>query len=159
MTAPDCGGSGAVCVDRIYRADSFDMLPSIADGSVDLVVCDGPWGVTANEWDRIGSVQEFNLRLIRIFAHKLKDGGALYLFGKPDCIDFIDYRPFLNLRSKIVWYNRVGCLRAVLVIPTTTTSFAISSRATGRKLTTWTKFGFPSSWSSNTDDGASAFLR
>ena len=105
MTAPDCGGSGAVCVDRIYRADSFDMLPSIADGSVDLVVCDGPWGVTANEWDRIGSVQEFNLRLIRIFANKLKDGGALYLFGKPDCIDFIDYRPFLNLRSKIVWYQ------------------------------------------------------
>ena len=35
----------------------------------------------------------------------MKDGAALYLLGKPDCVDFIDYRPFLNLRSKIVWYQ------------------------------------------------------
>lgn len=92
-------------LDRIHHADAFDLLPSIADGSVDLVVCDGPYGVTANAWDRVGGVQEFNLELIRIFSRKLKDGGALYLFGKPDCVDFIDYRPFLDLRSKIVWYQ------------------------------------------------------
>jgi len=91
--------------DRIYRADAFDMFSLIDDGSIDLVVCDGPYGVTTNGWDRISNIQEFNLELIRIFAAKLKDGGALYLFGKPDCIDFIDYRPFLNLRSKIVWYQ------------------------------------------------------
>lgn len=91
--------------DRIYHADAFDMLPKIDDGSVDLVVCDGPYGVTTNQWDRISDIQEFNLKLISIFAAKLKEGGALYLFGKPDCIDFIDYRPFLNLRSKIVWYQ------------------------------------------------------
>lgn len=35
----------------------------------------------------------------------MKDGAALYLFGKPNCIDFIDYCPYLNLRSKIVWYQ------------------------------------------------------
>jgi site-specific DNA-methyltransferase (adenine-specific)/adenine-specific DNA-methyltransferase len=92
-------------VDRIYHADAFEMFPQIDDGSIDLVVCDGPYGVTTNEWDRISNVQEFNLKLISIFAPKLRDGGALYLFGKPDCIDFIDYRPFLNLRSKIVWYQ------------------------------------------------------
>jgi DNA modification methylase len=45
------------------------------------------------------------LNLIRTFSQKLKAGGALYLFGKPDCIDFIDYRPFLKLRSKIIWYQ------------------------------------------------------
>jgi DNA modification methylase len=92
-------------LDKIYQADAFDLLPKIDDGSVDLIVCDGPYGVTTNQWDRINNIQEFNLKLIRIFAAKLKDGGALYLFGKPDCIDFIDYRPFLSLRSKIVWYQ------------------------------------------------------
>ncbi len=81
------------------------MFPHIEDGSIDLVVCDGPYGITSNKWDRIGNIQEFNLKLISIFAAKLKDGGALYLFGKQDCIDFIDYRPLLNLRSKIVWYQ------------------------------------------------------
>ena len=91
--------------DRIYHADAFEILPKIDDGSIDLVVCDGPYGVTTNQWDRIKNIQEFNLRLISIFAAKLKEGGALYLFGKPDCIDFVDYRPFLTLRSKIVWYQ------------------------------------------------------
>jgi len=92
-------------IDRVYQADSFEMFPRIHDGSIDLVVCDGPYGVTKNKWDRISKIQEFNLRLISIFAAKLKEGGALYLFGKPDCIDFIDYRPLLKLRSKIAWYQ------------------------------------------------------
>lgn len=90
---------------RIYHGDAFQLLPQLDDASVDLAVCDGPYGVTANEWDRVGGIQEFNLALIRILARKLKDGGALYLFGKPDCIDFIDYRPFLELRSRIAWFQ------------------------------------------------------
>ena len=94
-----------LAIDKIHQGDAFELLPCVADSSVDLVICDGPYGVTANDWDRVGSIQEFNLELIRIFAAKLKDGGALYLFGKPDCLDFIDYRPYLNLRSRIVWYQ------------------------------------------------------
>jgi len=92
-------------IDRIHHADAFEMFPLVDDGSVDLVVCDGPYGVTTNKWDKIGNIQEFNLMLIGIFAAKLKPGGALYLFGKPECVDFIDYRPFLSLRAKIVWYQ------------------------------------------------------
>jgi site-specific DNA-methyltransferase (adenine-specific)/adenine-specific DNA-methyltransferase len=92
-------------LDKIYNADAFEMFPKIDNGSIDLVVCDGPYGVTTNKWDQVSDIQGFNLKLISIFAAKLKDGGTLYLFGKPNCIDFIDYRPFLNLRSKIVWYQ------------------------------------------------------
>ena len=92
-------------LDKILHADAFDVLPKLDDESVDLIICDGPYGVTSNEWDRVDNVQEFNLRLIKIFSRKMKKGAALYLFGKPDCVDFIDYRPYLNLRSKIVWYQ------------------------------------------------------
>ena len=80
-------------------------MGNIEDDSVDLIICDGPYGVTRNNWNRIYSVQEFNFDLIKRFSFKLKDGGALYLFGKPDCIDFIDYWPYLNLKAKIVWYQ------------------------------------------------------
>lgn len=89
----------------ITCGDSFELLRKVADGSVDLIVCDGPYGVTQNGWDRITCIQEFNLKLIRQFSAKLKAGGTLYLFGKQDCIDFIDYRPYLNLKTKIVWYQ------------------------------------------------------
>ena len=89
----------------IHCGDTFMLLKEVEDTSVDLIVCDGPYGVTENAWDKISSIQEFNLDLIEKFTPKLRDGGALYLFGKSDCIDFIDYRKFLNLRSKIVWYQ------------------------------------------------------
>ena len=89
----------------IHCGDTFTLIKEVADASIDLIVCDGPYGVTTELWDQIPSIQEFNLALIEKFTPKLKDGGALYLFGKPDCIDFIDYRKFLNLRSKIVWYQ------------------------------------------------------
>ena len=94
-----------LALDRIYHADAFDLVPKIDDESVDLIVCDGPYGVTTNEWDKVSGIQEFNLKVIRAFAPKLKDGGALYLFGKPDCLDFIDYRPYLDLRARIVWFQ------------------------------------------------------
>jgi DNA modification methylase len=90
---------------RLYNADILEVLPRFNNNSIDLIICDGPYGVTNNDWDRIGNVQDFNLNLIKIFSQKLKTGGVLYLFGKPDCIDFIDYRPFLKLQSKIVWYQ------------------------------------------------------
>ncbi len=83
----------------------FELIDQVDDDSIDLILCDGPYGVTRNAWDRIRSIQEFNLDLIQRFSRKLKEGGALYLFGKHDCIDFIDYRPFLNLKSRIVWYQ------------------------------------------------------
>ncbi|MCY3798253.1 MAG: site-specific DNA-methyltransferase [Chloroflexi bacterium] len=89
----------------IHLGDALELINEVENDSVDLIVCDGPYGVTENEWDRIPNIQKYNLNLIRRFSSKLKDGGALYLFGKPTCIDFIDYRPYLNLKRKIVWYQ------------------------------------------------------
>ena len=89
----------------MHKGDAFELVNLVSDNSIDLIVCDGPYGVTDNSWDKVSSIQEFNLGLIKIFAKKLKEGGAFYLFGKPDCVDFIDYRSYLNLRSKIIWYQ------------------------------------------------------
>ena len=90
---------------KIYQGDTFNLIGEIDDKTIDLIVCDGPYGVTEKKWDKISSVQEFNLELIKVFSQKLKAGGTFYLFGKPDCIDFIDYRLYLQLNAKIVWYQ------------------------------------------------------
>jgi len=94
-----------IIIDTVHCGDTFELIGHVRDGSIDLIVCDGPYGVTGNDWDRISSVQDFNLALLRLFAPKLTEGGALYLFGKPDSLDFVDYRPYLHLRSRIVWYQ------------------------------------------------------
>ncbi|WP_448528389.1 DNA-methyltransferase [Raineya sp.] len=90
---------------RIYQGDALQLIEQIDDNSIDLIVCDGPYGITENSWDKITDIQQYNLHLIQKFSRILKPGGALYLFGKDDCIDFIDYRPFLKLNRKIVWYQ------------------------------------------------------
>lgn len=90
---------------RLYQADVFEMLERLPDNFAQLVICDGPYGVTKKQWDKIDNIQEYNLKLIKSFARVLKEGGALYLFGKHNALDFIDYRPFLNLNSRIVWYQ------------------------------------------------------
>lgn len=89
----------------IHCGDTLELIKDINSNSIDLIVCDGPYGVTTNDWDKISSIQEYNLTLLKLFSRVLKPGGALYLFGKENCIDFIDYRPFLTLNSKIVWYQ------------------------------------------------------
>lgn len=92
-------------INKIHQGNCFDLVNKIDDESIDLIVCDGPYGITQNNWDKVGGIQEYNLNLIKLFSRILKKGGALYLFGKANCIDFIDYRPYLNLNSKIIWYQ------------------------------------------------------
>lgn len=92
-------------LNRIYHGDALKLILFLEKESVDLIICDGPYGVTNNDWDKIPDIQTYNLNLIKLFSRVLKPGGALYLFGKHDCIDFIDYRPYLQLNAKIVWYQ------------------------------------------------------
>lgn len=90
---------------RIHQHDALEFCKKLSPNSIDLIICDGPYGVTNHSWDKVGNIQEYNLRLIQLFSELLVDGGSLYLFGKSDCIDFIDYRKHLQLKSKIVWYQ------------------------------------------------------
>ena len=89
----------------ITQGDAWDLVDQVEDRSVDLIVCDGPYGVSNHAWDKVASVQEINLSIIKHFSGKLKDGGSLYLFGKHDCLHFIDYRPYLKLISQVIWYQ------------------------------------------------------
>lgn len=92
-------------IGKIHQTDARSLMRELPDASFDLIVCDGPYAVTTHEWDNVRDIQHFNLELLKSFSRLLKPGGAAYLFGKPDCIDFIDYRSFLTLQSKIIWYQ------------------------------------------------------
>ena len=92
-------------MDSIQQADSLQLTEALPKECVDLIICDGPYGVTEHDWDDVQDIQHFNLSLLQKFSRILKPGGALYLFGKPDCLDFIDYRPYLDLQARIVWYQ------------------------------------------------------
>ena len=40
-------------VDTILHGDCLDIMPTIPDASVDMVLADLPYGVTANDWDKV----------------------------------------------------------------------------------------------------------
>ncbi len=92
-------------IGSILNEDSLTFMDSLPGSSIDLIISDGPYGVTGHGWDRVRDIQSYNLVLLQKFSRLLKPGGAAYLFGKPECVDFIDYRPYLSLQSKIVWYQ------------------------------------------------------
>lgn len=38
---------------RLYLGDCLDVMDDLATGSIDMVLCDPPYGTTRNRWDTI----------------------------------------------------------------------------------------------------------
>lgn len=62
---------------ELYHADCFDVLPLIADKSVDAIIADLPYGTTACKWDSVLPLDKLWEQYKRI----IKDNRAIVLFG------------------------------------------------------------------------------
>ena len=60
---------------QIYHGDCLDLLPSIPSKSVDMILCDLPYGTTACAWDSIIPLD----RLWREYERVIKDNGNIVL--------------------------------------------------------------------------------
>ena len=38
---------------QLFMGDCLNLMPSVPDGSVDMILCDLPYGTTKNKWDCI----------------------------------------------------------------------------------------------------------
>ncbi|MBN8856264.1 MAG: site-specific DNA-methyltransferase [Sphingobacteriales bacterium 50-39] len=62
-------------INRIHEGDCLFLLPRIPDNSIDLVLCDLPYGLTQNPWDKV-------IDLVRLWAEYrrvLKENGVIVL--------------------------------------------------------------------------------
>ncbi len=64
-------------VDVIYNEDCIKGMQSIPDGSVNLILCDLPYGTTKNKWDVIIPFES----LWKEYKRIIKENGAIVLFG------------------------------------------------------------------------------
>lgn len=62
----------------IHCGDCLELMPQIADKSVDMVLCDLPYGTTKNHWDSIIPLDKLWAQYNRI----IKDNGAIVLFSQ-----------------------------------------------------------------------------
>lgn len=61
----------------LYQGDCLEIMKSIDDKSVDCILCDLPYGITACEWDAVIPFDEMWENYHRV----IKDNGAVVLFG------------------------------------------------------------------------------
>lgn len=64
---------------KLYRGNCLDIMKNIGDKSIDMILCDPPYGVTArNKWDAVIPFEA----LWKEYKRIIKDNGAIVLFGQ-----------------------------------------------------------------------------
>lgn len=63
---------------KLNQGDCLEVMKSIPDSSIDMILCDLPYGTTACAWDII---IPFN-KLWNIYHKIIKPNGAIVLFGQ-----------------------------------------------------------------------------
>ena len=86
-------------LNRIYNEDCLEGMKRIPDGSVDMILCDLPYGTTACKWDNVIPFEPLWEQYERI----IKDNGAIVLFGsQPFTTDLINSNRRL-FRYELIW--------------------------------------------------------
>ena len=62
----------------LFNEDCLKVMPEIADKSVDMILCDLPYGTTACKWDTIIPFDKLWEQYNRI----IKDNGVIVLFAQ-----------------------------------------------------------------------------
>lgn len=96
--------------DKIYNEDCLSGGGNILDKSIDLIICDLPYGTTKNKWDKKIDLDS----LWALFKRVLKPNGAVLLFGQRKFTAELIMSNIKWFRYDIVWKKpkAVGFLNA-----------------------------------------------
>ena len=63
---------------KLLQGDCLELMQNIPDKSIDMILCDLPYGITRNTWDLV-----LDLDLLwKEYKRIIKDNGAIILFGQ-----------------------------------------------------------------------------
>ena len=83
----------------LYHNDCLEILPTIPDKSIDLVLTDPPYGTTACKWDSVIPFEPMWKELKRI----IKDNGCIALFGTEPFSSHLRMSNIKNYKYDWVW--------------------------------------------------------
>lgn len=84
---------------KIYCDDCLNIMPDISDKSIDMILCDLPYGTTACKWD---VVIPFEL-LWKQYKRIIKDNGAIVLFGSQPFTTILISSNIKMFRHEWIW--------------------------------------------------------
>lgn len=85
--------------DYIEQGDCLELMKQIPDGSIDMILCDLPYGTTACKWDTVIPFEPLWQQYKRI----IKDNGAIVLFGSEPFSSQLRLSNLKNYRYDIIW--------------------------------------------------------
>jgi site-specific DNA-methyltransferase (adenine-specific) len=62
-------------LNKVIQGDCLEIMPEIPDESIDMILCDLPYGTTQNKWDSVIDLKELWSHYVRI----IKNNGAIVL--------------------------------------------------------------------------------
>lgn len=91
-------------LNKIFNEDCYQTLQRLADGTVDLLLQDTPFGVTQNEWD---IKPDFNL-MWEQWNRVTKENGAMIFFATQPFASELILSNAKNFRYDLIWYKALG---------------------------------------------------
>jgi site-specific DNA-methyltransferase (adenine-specific) len=87
---------------KLYQGDCLEVMKQIPDKSIDMILCDLPYGTTACKWDTIIPFDKLWEQYNRI----IKDNGAVVLFGSEPFSSALRMSNIKNFKYDWVWNKK-----------------------------------------------------
>ena len=102
---------------ELLHGDCLELMKGIPDKSIDMILCDLPYGTTACKWD---VVLPFEL-LWKEYNRIIKDRGCIALFGSEPFSSHLRMSNIKNYKYDWIWEKEQG------------TNFALSKKTAIKK--------------------------
>lgn len=89
---------------RLYNGDCLEIMKNIPDKSIDLILCDLPYGTTKNKWDSIIPLDKLWIQYERI----IKDNSAILLFAQVPFAQQLGASNLKLLKYEWIWKKENG---------------------------------------------------
>ena len=89
---------------NLLHGDCLELMKDIPDKSIDMILCDLPYGTTACKWDTIIPFEPLWEQYERI----IKDSGAIVLFGSEPFSTMLRMSNLQNFKYDWIWEKEQG---------------------------------------------------
>ncbi len=91
-------------INTVYLGDCLELMQDIPEKSVDMILCDLPYGTTQNKWDSIIPLD----RLWEQYERIIKDNGAIVLTAQTPFDKVLGVSNLKLLKYEWIWAKQQG---------------------------------------------------
>ena len=86
---------------KLYNGDCLKLMDKVPDNSIDMILCDLPYGTTSCEWDTILPFEQMWQQYNRV----IKENGAIVLFGTEPFSSYLRLSNLKHWKYDWIWHK------------------------------------------------------